>query len=156
MSDVPPALTGKKEATTATNIELGLSLYNTMQVHKPQVGLWVYRDLPDCPCCLGYWICAVCARSGFDFRGLFCRVGVPVDPTLSKLVEGDIHAIARIGLGGAGATPSAYVVTDGLEDEIEEINRMEPVDSTRLSELGKYHCDTKEDKRLVGVLWLLL
>jgi hypothetical protein len=46
--------------------------------------------------------------------------------TFSKLVEGDIHT----GLPGAVGTESPPYITDGMEDETEEINRMEPVDST--------------------------
>jgi len=40
--------------------------------------------------------------------------------------EGDIHT----GLPGAMGTGSPSILTDGMEDETEQINRMEPVDST--------------------------
>lgn len=30
--------------------------------------------LPDCPLYHGTWICAVCVRSGRDFKYTFCRL----------------------------------------------------------------------------------
>ena len=33
---------------------------------------WVRNKVVDCPFYLGFWICAVCIRSGRDFRREFC------------------------------------------------------------------------------------
>ena len=33
---------------------------------------WVWNLRPECPAYLGYWVCVVCTRSGFDLRKIFC------------------------------------------------------------------------------------
>ena len=36
---------------------------------------WVRNKRIECPFFLGFYVCAVCIRSGFDFRYHFCPVG---------------------------------------------------------------------------------
>ena len=33
---------------------------------------WVRNQMPECPMYCGLWVCALCCRSGFDLRYLFC------------------------------------------------------------------------------------
>jgi len=66
--------------------------------------------------------------------------------SLSKQVEGDIHT----GLpGGVGAESATTILTDGMEDITEQINRMEPVDSTLVC---TSHSHLKEYKSCFGDL----
>ena len=65
--------------------------------------------------------------------------------SLSKRMEGYIHV--RL-LGGVGAKPSAIIIlTDGMEDETEQINDMEPDDSTLVCNSNKH---LKEYKTYFG------
>jgi hypothetical protein len=34
---------------------------------------WIPNKRPDCAYYLGYWICAVCSKNGFDLREHFCN-----------------------------------------------------------------------------------
>jgi hypothetical protein len=33
---------------------------------------WTWNKRPECPVYLGLWFCAVCIRSGWDLRRMFC------------------------------------------------------------------------------------
>ena len=60
-------------------------------------------------------------------------------PSLLKLGGGYIHKAVRIGQQNS-------ILTDGMEDETEEINRMGSGDSIRLSELGNSNIHLKDYK----------
>jgi hypothetical protein len=61
---------------SASTIDSYHGLYIPIPIRKSQVGLWIYRDRPDCSFYRGSWICVVCIRSGWDLRDLFCPLGV--------------------------------------------------------------------------------
>jgi hypothetical protein len=44
------------------------------QINIAAGGLYNFGKVAECPVYLGSWVCAVCCRSGKDFRHLFCRV----------------------------------------------------------------------------------